>query len=336
MNVDLVAVDLKLARTFATSRSRTNDSRSYFLKYGGAVGEASPVRFYGETPETLEAAWQRLALAIPDAPDPRQLWPTLDRTLGYQFALKCGIDLLAWDRFGQAEGASVRELLEITQSEPVATAFSIGIGPSDVMQVQVRERHDFAVYKIKVGFDGDIDAVAAVRQVTDVPLYVDANGGWSVEEACQKLPLLEKMGVVLCEQPIFSGVRSDWERIRSVTQMPVIVDEYLQRPEDVAHWAGWVDGINVKLQKCGGITPAWETIRRARDEGLRVMIGCMIESAVGIAAAAQLAPLADYVDLDSNLYLTNDPYEGILCVDGLLQMSGRPGLGVREVQKVTA
>ena len=197
------------------------------------------------------------------------------------------------------------------------------------MQDEVRRNPGFAAYKLKVGFDGDLEATAAVREVTAAPLYVDANGGWTVSQACLRLPRLAEAGVVLCEQPIFSGRRRDWEEVRASAGMPVIVDEHCRRADDVAHWAGWVDGVNVKLQKAGGITPALEMIRRAREEGLQVMIGCMLESSVAIAAAAQLAPLADYLDLDSHLLLTDDPYEGIGCQDGLLEPSGRPGLGVR-------
>ena len=332
MKIDFVRADLKLAHTFKTSRSSTDVSRSYFLKYDGAVGEASPVRFYGETGESVEAAWKRLSPVLSEEMHPRVAWPCLNRALGYNFALKCGIDLLLWDRLGRLESATVRELLEVPGIDSLLTAFSIGIDDPERMREEVRHRAGFRVYKLKVGFEGDLEAVEAVRRVTDVPLYVDANGGWSVEEACRKLPVLEAQNVVLCEQPIFSGERDDWERVRAATSIPVIVDEYCQRPDDVAHWAGWVDGINVKLQKCGGITPAYQMIRHARDLGMKVMLGCMIESSVGIAAAAQLAPLADYLDLDSHLYLENDPYQGIECKDGRLMPSGRPGLGVWEAE----
>jgi L-alanine-DL-glutamate epimerase-like enolase superfamily enzyme len=326
--ISLEAVDLKLRHAFKTSRSRTDVSRSYYFKSDGGVGEGSPVRFYGETAGTMEAAFDFVAKHLPDWDDPRQVWPITNRLLGYNFALKCGLDLLYWDHWGKRQNASIGQLLDIDHSATTCTAFSIGIDAPEEMQAEVKRRPEFKVFKLKVGFEGDVDAVAAVRQVTDVPLYVDANGGWSVEEACRKLPMLQKLGVVLCEQPIFSGARKDWERVREAAAMPVIVDEYLQRPDDVEHWKGWADGINVKLQKCGGITPAYDTIRRARDEGMRVMLGCMIESSVSIAAAAHLAPLVDYVDLDSHLYLDFDPYAGVQCDNGCLRLSGKPGLGV--------
>lgn len=327
--ISIVPVDLVLGHAFKTSRNRMVQSRSYYLTADGAVGEASPVRFYGETHGTLEAAFEHVRGGLPTFADPRKMWPELNSALGYNFALKCGLDLLNWDHWGRRVGATVHELLGIEHRSTVCTAFSIGIGSPEEMRDGVQSRPHFKVYKLKVGFEGDVEAVAAVRQVTDTPLYVDANGGWSVAEACAKLPMLARLGVVLCEQPIFSGLRSDWEAVRGASPIPVIVDEHCQTPEDVAHWTGWVDGINVKLQKCGGITPAFEMIHRAKDEGLRVMIGCMIESSVAIAAAVHLAPLADYVDLDSHLYLENDPYTGVELERGTLVLSGAPGLGVR-------
>ena len=327
--ISLRPVDLALSHEFRTSRSRVTISRSYYLSGGSAVGEASPVRFYGETPGTLEAAFHYLRDQLPPWGDPRAVWAQINRLLGYNFALKCGLDLLYWDHWGQAQQAPVYDLLGIPQAQPVCTAFSIGIGSAEEMRDEVKARPHFKIYKIKVGFESDVEAVAAVRSVTDQPLYVDANGGWTVEEACAKLPRLARLGVVLCEQPIFSGVRSDWDAVRDASPIAVIVDEHCQTPDDVGHWAGWVDGINVKLQKCGGITPAFEMIGRARDEGLRVMIGCMIESSVAIAGAVHLAPLADYVDLDSHLYLQDDPWTGLNLHHGELTLSGAPGLGVR-------
>jgi L-alanine-DL-glutamate epimerase-like enolase superfamily enzyme len=328
MKINLELADLRLLHRFETSRSAVEVSRSYFLQADGAVGEGSPVRFYGEIPESYEAAHARLVREITHWEDPRTLWPRLDRALGYNFAVKCGFDLLFWDHLGKEEGASVRELLDIKEAPHLATALSIGLAAPAEMQADVQRNAGFQIYKLKVGFADDIEAVQAVREVTQAQLYVDANGGWSVDEACRKLPQLAELGVTMCEQPLFSGARADWERVREAAPVAIVVDEHCSRPDDVAHWAGWVDGINVKLQKCGGITPAFEMIRRARECGLQVMIGCMIESSVSIAAAAQLAPLAEYLDLDSNLYLAADPYDGVPCVAGELKPSGQPGLGV--------
>jgi len=326
---EIVPADLPLNRPFKISRNVVSTSRAYFVKFEDAVGEAAPVRFYGEIDATVEAALNYIRAHVEWDGDPRDVWPRMDKALGYNFGAKCGIDLMLWDRAGKREGTTASALLGIAQSGPLQTAQSIGIGSAAEMQAEASANPNFKMFKLKVGFDGDLEAVAAVRDVTAAPLYVDANGGWSVDEACRRLPELARLGVVLCEQPIFSGRRSDWLRIRDAASVPVIVDEHCRRPDDVALWAGWVDGINVKLQKAGGITPAFEMIRRARDEGLKVMIGCMLESSVGIAAAAQLAPLADYLDLDSHLLLTSDPYSGIPCVDGELRPSGEPGLGVR-------
>lgn len=326
--IEIVPAALPLKQTFKISRNVVSISRVYYVKANGAVGEASPVRFYGELPDTVEVALDYLMENCELQGDPRDIWPVMDKALGYNYGAKAGIDLLLWDILGKAQNASVARILDIPTTAPIRTARSVGISTPAEMQAEVKANPGFSVYKLKVGFDGDVEAVAAVHEIHPGPLYVDANGGWSVEQALQRMPKMEEQGVVVFEQPVFSGHREDWLRVRECTAQTVIVDEHCRRLEDVALWAGWVDGINVKLQKSGGITPAWEMIRRAREEGLKVMIGCMLESSVGIAAAAQLAPLADYLDLDSHLLLQSDPYEGIPCEDGALLPSGEPGLGV--------
>ena len=210
------------------------------------------------------------------------------------------------------------------------TTFSIGIDRAEVIRQKVREAEDFPVLKIKVGLDNDEEVIGAVRSVTSKPLRVDANEGFkSKEEAVEKILWLEKQGVEFIEQPLPAANLEDMNWIRKRVHIPVIADEACLHPTDIPRLAPHFDGVNVKVDKCGGLLEAKRMIEIARSLGLKVMIGCMVSSSVAITAAAHLSPLADYADLDGHLLIANDPYEGVRVEKGRLILPRRPGLGLR-------
>ncbi len=198
------------------------------------------------------------------------------------------------------------------------------------MKHQTEENPGFQVYKVKVGVPGDIDMVAAVREATDARIRVDANAGWTLKEALQKIKLLEKYGIEFVEQPLHWKDYEGFRILRSKTDLPVLADEGVMTAEDIPIYKDIVDGINIKLQKAGGIREAFKMIAVARAFKMKVMIGCMVETSIGISAAAQLAPLVDYVDLDGNILISDDPYDGVKAVNGYLSYPARPGLGIIE------
>jgi L-alanine-DL-glutamate epimerase-like enolase superfamily enzyme len=209
------------------------------------------------------------------------------------------------------------------------TTYSIGIDTPELTRRKVREAADFPVLKIKVGLDTDEVTIRAVRSVTDKPLRVDANEGWkSKEEAVRKILWLEKQGVELIEQPLPAHMIEETAWVRERVNMPVIADEACLRPEDVPKVAGAFDGVNVKLAKAGGLLAARRMIEMARAFGLKVMLGCMIESSLAVTAAAHLSPLVDWADLDGNLLIANDPYRGVRVERGKLILPEGPGLGL--------
>jgi len=187
----------------------------------------------------------------------------------------------------------------------------------------------FEVYKVKVGFSGDIEIIKGIREVTDKRIRVDANGGWSAEEAIKKINQLEELGVELVEQPLKADDIEGLKLVRQNTFLPIILDEPICTSQDIAQFVGLCDGINIKLMKCGGLTEALKMINLAKSLKLKTMLGCMIESSLGITAMAHLASLADYLDLDGNLLISNDPFDGVKLANGKLVLPEGAGLGVR-------
>jgi L-alanine-DL-glutamate epimerase-like enolase superfamily enzyme len=296
------------------------------------VGEGYPDRFYGETPETMAVVMPLLLRSIGEfEADPGGLAAAtnaMDLAIRGHGAAKCAVDIALHDLAGKIAGRPVHELLGLSASLP-PTDFTIGIDEPEVVAERARLASAFPALKIKVGGPGDLATLEAVRAVYDGPIRVDANTGWTPEEAVAILPDLERLGVELIEQP-FPARRLDqlrWLQERSA--LPIVADESCVLPEDLDGLVGVVAGVNVKLAKCGGIGPARLMLERAHDLGFRTFLGCMEETSVGIAGSAVVASLADWVDLDGCLLLANDPFEGLeLDPEHRWRLTDRPGLGL--------
>jgi len=221
---------------------------------------------------------------------------------------------------------------------PIVTSYTIGIDTPEKMKEKTKEAKDFLIYKVKVGvensarggsaYGGDIEMVKAVREMTDAKIRVDANAGWTPDEAIKKINQLKEYDIEFIEQPIDPENKEGLKKIKKNVNVPIIIDEHLMTSKDILQFVGLCDGINIKLAKCGGIREALRMIHVARAHDLLVMLGCMIESSVGITAAAHIGSLADFLDLDGNLLLSNDPYIGVKLEKGKLYLSDLPGLGV--------
>lgn len=294
------------------------------LEHDGLVGraEAAPVYYRGETTETAAAFLE--SVELPD--DPFALEDTL-RVSG-DAAGRSALDSALHDWIGRRLGLPVWRLLGLSRRAP-ATSYTIGIDSVEGTRNRVRGAGPFRALKIKVGGASDLERLAAVREESDATLRVDANEGWTLEEARELVPVLVELGVELIEQPFPAADLESFRALRELPQLPpVIVDEGCQDLGDVAAVAGYADGINVKLAKSGGLREALRMVHAARALGLRVMIGCMVESQLGVAPAAQIASLADWVDLDGHLLLADEPFRGLAFEDGAVLPSDGPGLGV--------
>ena len=304
------------------------------------LGEGYPDAFYGETPETMKRAWPELFsltagldAEFEDVDAARaQLawlgttWAAEGRANG---AARCALDVALHDLAAKALGIPVHVLLGLSAVIP-PTDFTIGIDEPAVVAERARRAADFPALKIKVGGPADLDTLRAVRDVFGGPIRVDANTGWQPDDAVAMLPELVTLGVELIEQP-FPAPRLDQLRsLQARSPLPIVADESCVSEDDLDGLVGVVAGVNVKLAKCGGVGAAARMLARARELGFRTFLGCMEETSVGIAAAAAVGSLAEWVDLDGNLLLARDPFEGLeLGTDKRWRLPAVPGLGVR-------
>ena len=329
VEVRIRTASLALAEEFGIARGSrtTQDVVQVELEHDGLVGrgEAAPVYYRGESVATASAFLEDVAPRL--GRDPFALEELLTGVDG-DAAGRSALDAALHDWVGRRLRLPVWRLLGLSRAAP-PTSYTIGIDTLDGTRDRARRARGFRALKVKVGGADDLARLEAVRAESDAPLRVDANEGWTLESARELVPALVELGVDLIEQPFPA---EDLESFRALRELeprpPVIVDEGCHDLRDVAAVAGYADGINVKLAKSGGLREAVRMVHAARALGLRVMIGCMIESQLGVAPAAQIASLADWVDLDGHLLLGEEPFRGLQLEDGCVLPSHGPGLGV--------
>jgi len=334
------SLDLKLQRPFRISRGVQQYARSLLVEITSGeltgIGEAAPDGggYYGETRETMLAALDRLADHLPD--DPLLLEDAaegLDRALHHgSGALKSAVDMALYDLAGKRLGVPVYRLLGLNPTRAPLTSFTIGIDTPEQMARGAREASQYPILKIKVGTPRDLENVRAIRDATGATLRVDANAGWTPKEAVRQIAALADYGIELVEQPVAAGDLDGLRFVRERSPLPIFADESCVTVEDVPRLAGVVDGINIKLAKCGGMRNALRMIATARAHHLRIMLGCMVSSSLAITAAAHLSPLVDYADRDGGLLLAADPFAGVLLEGGRLILPDASGLGVSRRQ----
>lgn len=327
-------LDLKHAWTISRNSSTYKENVFVSLSAEGVegIGEAAPNVRYQETPQTTMAFLEK-ARKVMEQADLWKFHDLMDRVYSLeegQTAAKASIDIAVLDWVGKKLGMPLYRLWGLDPAKVPVTTFSIGIDTPEIMQQKVREAEAFPVLKIKVGMAEDRRNIEAIRRVTRKPIRVDANEGWkSKEQALENIEWLTGQGVEFVEQPMPAAMAADIRWLRERVKLPLVADESVKRAADIPHLAEAFDGINIKLMKSGGPQEAMRMIQLARALGMKVMLGCMIESSVAIAAAAHLAPLADWLDLDGNLLIVRDPYSGLSLNQGRWILPEAPGLGVK-------
>ena len=301
------------------------------LNYMGikGYGEAPAISYYNLPIEKMQEDLERKKIFLQkfSFSDPERYWHYLHHLFPNNSFLVCALDMAGWDIYGKLKGKQLHQLWGLDTANSPLTDFTIGIDSIEKMVLKMKEQ-PWPIYKIKVGVPGDIEMVAELREHTDSVFRVDANAGWTLEQALQKIPVLKELGVELVEQPL---AKDNWEGMKTLfkeSSIPIIADESCVSESDVEKCHQHFHGINIKLTKCSGITPARRMIKRAREMDMKVMIGCMNESSVGTAAIAQLAPLADYVDMDGPLLLAEDTSQGVGFDFGKIIYTNTAGLGV--------
>jgi L-alanine-DL-glutamate epimerase-like enolase superfamily enzyme len=297
------------------------------------LGEGYPDRYYGETPETMGVVLPLLVDAVGEhmatAAGLADADAAMDAAIARHGAAKCALDIALHDLAAQVAGEPLHRFLGLPAEIP-PTDFTIGIDRPEVVAQRAARAAHFPALKIKCGGPDDLETLEAVRAVFGGPIRVDANTGWRPEDALSLLPELERLGVELIEQPFPAHRLDQMQWLQERSALPIVADESAVSIDALEGLVGVVAGVNVKLAKCGGVGPAMRMLSRARELGFRTFLGCMEETSVGIAASAAVASLADWVDLDGNLLLDDDPFEGLeLGADSRWRLSDRPGLGVR-------
>jgi L-alanine-DL-glutamate epimerase-like enolase superfamily enzyme len=333
--VEIKSKRLDLRHAWTISRNTSTFKEYAFVKIEKdgvfGIGEAAHNVRYGESLESTIATIEK-AIPILQECDP---WKYVDINAAIQAvcegqtAAKAGIDIALMDWLTRWLGLPLYQFWGLDAKKAPQTTFSIGIDTMDMVKTKVQEADPYPLLKIKMGKDNDEELLTAVRSVTSKTLRVDANEGWKDKElALRKVEWLAKNGVDLVEQPMPADMLEETAWIKARAPIPIIADESVKTSKDIPKLAEAFDGINIKVDKAGGLQESLRMIWMARSLGMKIMLGCMVSSSVSITAAAHLSPLTDYPDLDGNLLLASDPFSGVKVKDGWLILPDRPGLGV--------
>jgi L-alanine-DL-glutamate epimerase-like enolase superfamily enzyme len=336
-SVDVEVRRLNLRHTWTTTMSSSTYRETVNLRYTldgiTGYGEGAPIIRYKEYPaeakQAIDANRQAIVAGVPMHFDP--FLADIRRRLGdHQRAAMAAVDIAVMDWVGKKLDVPLYEYFGLDPASTPVTTFSIGIDTPEITKQKTLEAADYPVLKVKVGLKTDEETIAAVRSVTKKPLRVDANEGWTdKEEAIRKINWLETQGVEFIEQPMPADMFEEVKYVRSKVHLPIIADEACTSAASIPKLQEAYDGINVKLDKAGGILEAHRWIKMARALDMKVMLGCMISSSCSCTAAAHLSPLVDYADLDGFLLIANDPFSGVTLEKGKLILPTGPGLGLQ-------
>ncbi len=333
MKVNTHAFTLKLKNTFTISRGARDsvDSMIVTLSENGLVGygEATANPYYRTTVMEMSATIDRLRPLIEQfkIDSPTEFWNYLYPHLKNEPFVLCALDQAMYDLTARKSGKALYDFWGLENKNLPLTNYTIGIASIEEM-VEKMKAQPWPIYKIKLGTDRDMEIVAALRKHTDAVFRIDANCGWTADETIARAPQLKTLGVEMIEQPLPANNLEGMKKVFAESVLPIFADESCCVENDVDKCVGLFHGVNIKLMKCGGVTPALRMIKNAKAKGLKVMMGCMTESSVGISMIAQFLPLLDYVDMDGALLIANDPADGVGIEDGVVSYAKTSGTGV--------
>lgn len=339
MKLSFAPYELQLRHAFNLakySRTTTPDVQVQ-IEYEGIVGygEASMPPYLGESVESVTKFLSKVDLS--QFKDPFRIEEILDYVDGLEAnnrAAKASIDIALHDLLGKIMGQPWYKIWGLSPEKAPNTSFTIGIDKADVVRKKVEEAAPYKVLKVKMGLDNDKELVEIIRSMTDRPICVDANQGWSDKgKALDMIEWLADKNCLFIEQPMPKEMLDETAWLRERSPLPIIADEAFQRLPDIKRFQGIYDGINIKLMKSTGLHEAYQMVTLARALDMKVMVGCMTETSCAVTAAAQISPLVDWADLDGNLLIANDRFDGIKIVDGKVTIPDRPGIGVKLIKK---
>ena len=334
LRLEAEVLNLKTRHPFIIARGGESEYRTVWVRLVDkdgveGWGEAAPAKIYGETTETVLAALQAYGAHLPADPfDIEGAEREWEKALKLNPSARAALSSALHDYVGKKLGVPVYKVWGLNPAEAPKSTFTIGIDTVEKLRVKVLEAEQYPILKIKLGTDRDREILETIRALTDKELRVDANTGWTVKQGLRMLPILEEFGVTVLEQPLPATDLDGLEVLANASDIPVIADESCLTAADIPRLVGKVDGINIKIAKCGSLREALRMIAIARAHHMMVMVGCMIESSIAITAAAHFTPLVDIVDLDGAALTSNDPFAGATIDGGQVRLPTGPGLGL--------
>lgn len=333
MKLSIHTFQLELRHTFRIAHGSRDVQPSMIVELSDGVhsgfGEATATSYYGLTLEEMVTTLEQFRPIIESTilETPELFWQKMLPYLGNHPFIQCALDVAAHDLYARQQGLPLYQLWGLSPKQLPLSNYTIGIGSIEEMVAKIQEQ-PWPVYKIKLGTNDDLEIIQALRKQTNAIFRVDANTAWTAEQTIELAPKLKELGVEFIEQPLKAD---DWEGMKDVFEhstLPIIADESCQIETDVDRCHQYFHGVNIKLMKCGGLTSARRMIRRAKELGMKMMVGCMTESSVGISAIAHLLPMLDYVDMDGALLLKKDVASGVCIDQGKVHYVDKAGTGV--------
>jgi L-alanine-DL-glutamate epimerase-like enolase superfamily enzyme len=334
MKLDFRIFEMPLKHPFTISRYTVDVQKTMIVRISdgeiSGYGEATVNPYYHSTVEKLSASVEKikaLHLSFHEGVHPTAFWQLIEPHLRDDYFALCAIDIAYWDYFARKQNRTLRSFFTGNEQLPL-TSYTIGLDTIDVMRTKILEM-PWPVYKIKLGRPNDLEIVESLRKITNSVFRIDANAAWTASQAIGYSKIFKDMNVEFIEQPLAAADVEGMKQVKAESALPVIADESCQREDDIFKCKGLFHGVNIKLMKCGGITPALKMIGEAREANMAVMAGCMTESGIGISALAQLAPLLDYLDADGALLLDGDIADGVSFDHGKIVWADGFGTGAK-------
>ncbi|PJA29446.1 MAG: hypothetical protein CO189_02190 [candidate division Zixibacteria bacterium CG_4_9_14_3_um_filter_46_8] len=329
MKIQVQKIKLRLEHSFRLSRGTTNERENVVVEIDGHYGEGAPLYYLGQTPDDIYNAAKGILASFDFGRDFEYLranpWPK--ELIGFPRPALCAVSQAIYGYLAAQDGRPLFEYLGLSEPKGIPTSFSFGISKPGEIETFLRAKPDFPAYKLKLGSEYDLETVKRFRELSSAQLRLDVNGGWNYNEAIDKIEALADYNIEFIEQPLAAGHYEELDKLTSSASIPIFVDEDMNRFSNLIELYGKAHGINVKLSKCGLLFDTLRIIQYAKQLGMKVLLGCMVESSIGITAALHLATLADYIDLDGNLLINNDPFDGASTVMGIMNLQNRNGLG---------
>lgn len=338
MKLTVINYELNLKHAFGISHYTRTTTPVVLIKleHNGIAGygEASLPQYLKETQSSVKDYLNKIELKNINAlPEWQEKYSALLTLAEVNYPAIAALDIAMHDLFCKISNIACHEFYDIKQTKEITTSLTIGIDSLETIKQKITEAEEFDILKIKLGRENDKEIINTIRNYTAKPLYIDVNQGWKdVRPALDMIYWLSDKNVILIEQPMPVNMHDEISLLKEKSPLPIIADEAVQKFNDIDFVKDCYSGINIKLMKCGGMSEAFRVIKRAKELNLKIMLGCMTETTCGISAALQFAPLADFVDLDGNLLISNDPFDSIKPNKGKLFLSDEPGLGINLIK----